>query len=262
MPELMSDKKLKIGLVQYSPVWNNKRKTADKLHLLIEKHVSDEDLLIFPEMSLTGFSMDSKKNAEEIDGFSFDFFINLASKLKKHLIAGIVTENNNRIFNSAVHFNPQGIITAQYHKIHLFSLAEEDKHFQAGFEPIISKINDWKIGFSICYDLRFPELYRKYAKQTTDLIINIASWPEKRINHWESLLKARAIENQCYVAAVNRIGSDPYHNYPGASSIFDPSGNLIIFNNDSETIISVEIELQNVSSIREKLNFLSDIKLI
>ncbi len=127
---------------------------------------------------------------------------------------------------------------------------------------IISEINGIKVGLSICYDLRFPELYRFYAKEKVHLIIVIANWPDTRIEHWGALLKARAIENQCYVAGVNRIGDDPKLHYPGFSGVFDPMGIEIVLLKNEEKILFSTISKEIVEKIRKNLPFLDDINLI
>ena len=123
-------------------------------------------------------------------------------------------------------------------------------------------MNDWNVGLSICYDLRFPELYRQYGKVKSELIIVIANWPDTRIEHWRALLKARAIENQCYVAGVNRVGKDLKLNYNGYSAVSDPMGNELTTQADIEKILTADISLKIVEETRTKLPFLNDIYLI
>ena len=126
----------------------------------------------------------------------------------------------------------------------------------------LTKIKKWKIGLTICYDLRFPELFRKYGKKRAHIIVNIANWPDTRIEHWRTLLKAGAIENQCYVAGVNRVGKDPKLNYVGHSSVFDPMGKEIVAVENEEKVIVVDLDKNYVNEVREKFPFLDDIKLI
>ncbi|MCX7612578.1 MAG: hypothetical protein N2043_13440 [Ignavibacterium sp.] len=158
--------------------------------------------------------------------------------------------------------NKKGQLVKLYRKIHPFSYANENKFFSAGKKPAITKVKNFNIGLSICYDLRFPELYRKYAKKKVHLIVNIANWPDTRIEHWRILLRARAIENQCYVAGVNRVGRDVKLNYNGYSSVFDPMGNEITYCVNEEKILIVELHKVFLNEVRAKLPFLEDIKLI
>ena len=194
-------------------------------------------------MTLTGFTMQPEK-------FECD------------VIAGLIEKKSGQYFNTLIHIEKSGKLKNHYHKIHPFSYSDEDKHFSAGDKPVITEINDLKFGLSICYDLRFPELYRMYGKEKVHLIVNTANWPVTRIEHWRSLLKARAIENQCYVAGVNRVGDDPEHHYNGLSSLFDPMGKEIVAVENEERIIFAEFPKAEVEEVREKLPFLDDMRLI
>ncbi|MCH7973193.1 MAG: hypothetical protein IH949_04785 [Bacteroidetes bacterium] len=253
---------MKIGLIQYSPDWEDKEFNKEKLTSLLQEEVEDVDLLIFPEMTLTGFTMRSKKFAEKLDGESFKYFGNVAKNFECDVITGIIENSLAEYFNTLVHITKNGKLKSTYHKIHPFSFSNEDKHFSAGEKPVITEINNWKTGLSICYDLRFPELYRFYGKEKVDLIIDIANWPDTRIEHWIALLKARAIENQCFVVGVNRVGDEPRIHYNGCSSIFDPMGRTVVKVENEERVIFAEIEKKLVDETRKKLPFLDDIKLI
>jgi len=253
---------MKIGIVQFSPVWESKRDNIEIINRLTKNFNKEIDLLVFPEMTLTGFTMNINGNAEEIDGIGFRYFMDLSFNLKTDVISGIIEMEGKQNFNSLIHFDSQGLIKAVYRKIHPFSLAREEKHFSGGKDIVISNYKNHSIGLSICYDLRFPELYRLYGKKRTEILLNIANWPKKRIMHWNHLLKARAIENQCFIVGVNRIGEDPYQEYPGNSAVYDPMGEEIFTVNEEEGIFEVDIDLANVRSVRESLGFLDDIKLI
>lgn len=253
---------MKIGLVQYNPVWENKEENKKQLEKLIESNNEDISLLIFPEMTLTGFTMQSSLQAEEVSGDSISFFKSIAKRKNCHVVAGSILKEGNNIFNSAIHLNEEGEIQKVYNKIHPFSMSGEDIKYSAGEKPVITKIGDIKTGLSICYDLRFPELFRFYAKQKVDLIIDIANWPSARIEHWRTLLKARAIENQCFVIGVNRTGSDPVSKYNGFSSVYDPTGKEIVTVENKEEMITANLDIQLVQETRNKYPFLNDIKLL
>jgi omega-amidase len=199
---------MKINLVQYSPEWEDKSGSMEKIKKLMNQNCNDS-LLVFPEMTLTGFTMEPSSFAESLNGESFSFFAELASEYNSDILAGIIEKKKNKFFNSMLYINRTGELKTVYRKIHPFSYSSEDQFYTAGTDPVTADINEWKVGLSICYDLRFPELYRMYGKKRTDLIVDIANWPVPRIEHWRTLLKARAIENQCYVAGVNRTGCDP-----------------------------------------------------
>ncbi len=253
---------MKIGLVQFAPEWENPQKSILKIEELLDKSDKDFDLLIFPEMTLTGFTMNSERFAEEIDGIGTQLFIHISSALKTNIFAGIIEQDVNQFYNTLVHFDNNGLIKARYRKIHPFSFGSESKHYSGSNEIVITKIDQVNLGLSICYDLRFPELYRFYAKEKVEAIVNIASWPTTRIEHWKTLLKARAIENQCFMIGVNRVGDDPNNKHNGCSAVFDPMGNNLVMVENEERIISCEIDINLVKETRDKLPFLRDMKLI
>lgn len=253
---------MKIGLLQYSPEWEEVENNLVKIKEIFEISYNFEDVIILPEMTLTGFTMNSTEYAEEIDGVATKFFLQLSRKYRTNIFAGLIEKDDDKIYNSLVHFDDQGLIRARYRKIHPFSFAKEDEHYDKGKEIVITEINKTKIGLTICYDLRFPELYRLYGKERVDLIINIANWPSKRIAHWKHLLKSRSIENLCFTAGVNRIGKDPKNDYAGNSALFNPMGKELLMCKDEEGIFSVEVNLNEVSETRDKFRFLDDITLI
>ena len=174
----------------------------------------------------------------------------------------MIEKDNESFYNTLIHINPSGKLVCSYRKIHPFSYSSEDKFYTGGNKAVITEINGWTVGLSICYDLRFPELFRQYAKQKVGLIIVIANWPDTRIAQWKTLLSARAIENQCYVAAVNRVGDHLKLHYNGRSSIYDPMGNEIVSLSDLEKVTSADISIENVIQVRSKFPFLEDISLI
>ncbi|MBK9097893.1 MAG: carbon-nitrogen family hydrolase [bacterium] len=252
---------MKIALVQYNPAWEDKESNKQKILSLV-REIEGVELFIFPEMTLTGFTMKSREMSETIQGESFRFFSLLAKEKASNVFAGIIERRDKRIYNTFIHIKPDGDLVKLYRKIHPFSYSGENKHFNAGVKPAYTKIRTWKIGLTICYDLRFPELYRKYGKKRNHLVVNIANWPDTRIEHWRTLLKARAIENQCYVAGINRVGKDPKLFYPGFSSVFDPMGKELATVENEEKVIVVELDKNYVKEVREKFPFLDDIKLI
>jgi len=253
---------MKLSLVQYNPKWEDKEENKSKLNSLLTSKTEDVDLLIFPEMTLTGFTMRSESYGESLESESFNYFAGLAQDFDCDVIAGIIEYSSGKYFNTLLHISRDGKLKNSYRKIHPFSYSNEDKHFSAGFEPVISDINRWSTGLSICYDLRFPELCRFYGKEKVKLIINIANWPNTRIEHWNTLLKARAIENQCFVVGVNRVGDGLRLHYNGFSSVYDPMGNSIVSVKNEEGIIIADIDKQQVEATRKKFPFLNDIKLV
>ncbi len=253
---------MKIGLIQYDPEWENKKMNSDKISWLLSHNFEKQELLVFPEMTLTGFTMKAAENAEELTGESFSFFSELARKYSSHILAGIIEKSEKKYYNSLVHINSEGKLLKTYRKIHPFSYSTEDKNYTKGEDTVLTKINDLSTGLSICYDLRFPELYRQYAKKKADMIVVIANWPDTRIEHWRTLLRARAIENQCYVLGVNRVGNDPELKYNGYSAVVDPMGNEIISVSAEEKIVTADVYKEKADEVKTSLPFLNDIRLI
>jgi len=253
---------MKINICQYSPIWENPSESIKKINALVKTDYTDSDLLIFPEMTLSGFTMESDKFAEGPDGISVRYFSRLATELNTNIFAGVIEKVEESIFNSLFHFNQDGLIQAIYRKIHPFRNAKEDIYYTAGIHPVTTNISDKTFGLSICYDLRFPELFRFYAKDGVDILVNIANWPTPRIEHWETLLKSNAITNQSYMIGVNRVGVDHFGRYNGCSSVFGPMGNKILSIENEEKIVSFEIDSEYLLHTRTKLPFLKDIKLI
>lgn len=253
---------MKIGLVQYNPHWEQKNENQKVLQDILTKSNEQYSAIIFPEMTLTGFTMRSKEFSESLNGNSIEFFNKIAREYNTNVFCGLIEQSGNDYFNSLIHIDRNGELIKIYRKVHPFSYSGEDKNYKRGEETAVTEIEGWKIGLSICYDLRFPELYRHYAKARVDLIINIANWPLTRIAHWRALLKARAIENQCFVAGVNRVGTDPSNAYNGFTSLFDPMGEELLAIEQEEGIFSCEVDLNKTSEIRAKLPFLRDMLLI
>jgi predicted amidohydrolase len=255
---------MRIGLFQYSPVWEDKEQNKKKILEILSSSKSNFDLIVFPEMTLTGFSM--KTSLAEVfdinESPTLNFFYNLAKEFSTNIAAGFIEKEDEKVFNTLFFINRNGEIISKYRKIHLFSFAREDKFYNSGKKPAIVENENLKVGLSICYDLRFPELFRYYAKSKVDLILNIANWPQSRIEHFVHLLKSRAIENQCFVAGVNRVGYGGKDYYDGRSSIFDPLGDEIVCTKDEEKLIEAEIDVTKVQKVREQFPFLDDIKLI
>jgi len=220
---------MKIALVSLNQVWEDKKENL----ILCEKYIkaaSSEgiELIIFPEMTLTGFSVSIKNIAEENkDSETILNFQKLAEKYNIGILFGVVIRDGEKALNRSVFIDEKGTVLGKYSKIHPFSFSGEDKYFNAGNEMSIIEYKNHNIGLSICYDLRFPELYTGLAKKS-DIIVNIANWPKKRVDHWNTLLKARAIENQLFVIGVNRIGKDRNKlEYEESSNAYNANGDKL-----------------------------------
>mgnify|MGYP001174180595 FL=1 len=253
---------MRVALVQYNPEFESPEINKQRIRSLLEEYAPSADVLIFPEMTLTGFTMQSTKFAETADGFSVNFFIELAQKFDCHILFGMIFKEGENIYNSLVHLNRKGSLVTRYDKVHPFSFAGEHNHYRPGTHPIITDIDGLSFGLSICYDVRFPELYRNYGKEKVDVLVAIANWPKPRIAHWRTLLQARAIENQAFMIGVNRVGSDPLGVYTGYSSIINPKGEIVAEVESEETIIVAEVNQDEIRQVRNKFPFLDDIRLL
>jgi len=224
---------LKITLIQTEPVWED---IKGNLALFDEKinNISEKtDLIILPEMFATGFSMNAANLAQDTNGSSIKWLQKISSQINADIVGSIIFKINDMYFNRLLWAKPDGRLFS-YDKKHLFRFAGEEKVYSEGVENITVELNGWKIRPFICYDLRFPAWTRNIKNQY-DIAIFIANWPEKRSIHWKSLLQARAIENQCYVIGVNRVGVDGNGLfYSGDSSIIDPLGKIIFQKTDEE----------------------------
>ena len=245
---------LSVTLIQSNLVWENKAANLAQFSEKIQTQTAPGQLVILPEMFSTGFSMNPAQLAETMDGPTVQWMKTMAAEKKIILTGSAIIEEEGHFYNRLLWVLPNGTV-AHYNKRHLFAFAGENQFYAAGNKRLIAAVNGWKINLQICYDLRFPELYRLYAKENVDMIIDIANWPDTRIEHWRTLLKARAIENQCYVAGVNRAGNDPKLNYNGFSSVFDPMGKEIVTVENAEKVIAVEIDKTFVNEIRKNYPF-------
>jgi omega-amidase len=220
---------MNIALVSLDQVWEDKIANLKQCDSYIKKSSENGvDLIIFPEMTLTGFSMNATLIGEQEEcSNTVDEFKKLAKKYCIAIVFGVVFHGQNRDTNNLIFITKNGRLGSKYAKIHPFSYSGEDKVYKGGNEISTQSFMDADIGLTICYDLRFPELYSALGV-TCDMVINISNWPKKRINHWKTLLKARAIENQYFCIGVNRTGVDGNGlKYEDSSVIYNANGELL-----------------------------------
>ncbi|MCF8255677.1 MAG: amidohydrolase [Bacteroidia bacterium] len=218
---------LKIALIQQDLIWENKLENLQKFDQLISNIKEPIDLILLPEMFSTGFTMRADKFAETMDGNAVSLMKKWANEKHVAVAGSLIIKEVGKYYNRFVWVEPNGEIQT-YDKAHLFRMGEEQLHFSKGLNRIIISYKGWKIAPFICYDLRFPVWIRKSKNFDYDLLLFSANWPERRKFHWNLLLQARAIENQSYVAAVNRIGIDGNGmNHSGDSQIISPLGEVI-----------------------------------
>lgn len=249
--------------LQLDIAWENKPANFDTVRRLLQQARPEQyALVVLPEMFATGFSMDTAKVAEPYGGPTEQFLAQTAAEFSIYILAGVaMTGRDGRARNKALVFSPEGKLIAYYSKMRPFTVGGEPEHYTAGQHPIVFRWGDCAVAPFICYDLRFPELFRAAAAQhKPELFLVIASWPETRIIHWVRLLQARAIENQAYVVGVNRVGSDPYYQYPGRSIICDPQGELLADAGTVEGVIRANLDVGTLTKYRQSLPFLADLK--
>jgi omega-amidase len=246
---------INITLIQSDIIWEDKISNLKNYQEKIDK-IESTDLIILPEMFTTGFSMNPKDISETMNGETIQWMKANASKMNSAICGSIIIEEEGKYFNRFIWVNPDGSIH-QYDKKHLFSFAGENKNYTPGNKKIIIEYKGWKICPLVCYDLRFPVWSRN--SEEYDLLIYVANWPTKRKLAWKSLLVARAIENQCYVIGVNRVGKDENnHYYSGESSLINALGETLYINSHVEDVYSTTITKYELNKIRKLLPFLND----
>jgi omega-amidase len=247
---------MKIAIIQSDLVWENP--TANRNHFEEKINTITEaiDLIVLPEMFSTGFTMNPSVVAETMNGETVQWMQQLAKNKQLAITGSLVIEENGKYYNRMLFVFPDGVIQ-KYDKRHLFSLAKEEMVFTAGKHKIIVDYKDWKICLQICYDLRFPVFARNV--ENYDLLLYVASWPKPRINAWDILLRARAVENLCYTVGVNRVGTDANQlEYVGHSQIVDYLGNYSVEPFENETIKIISLDKDAMMETRNRLNFLND----
>ncbi len=248
---------MKLALIQTNLIWENPQ---DNLDILSEKIASLEagiDIIMLPEMFATGFTMQPEKSAAAMDGMEIQWMKEMAVNTGAVICGSLSMKDGGTNFNRFVWAMPNGDIQC-YDKRHLFSMGEENNHYTAGKEKLLIDYKGWRIRPIVCYDLRFPVWCRNVGDY--DLLLCVANWPALRSYAWRQLLIARAIENQCYVAAVNRVGADGNGiGHDGFSCVVSPKGEVMWEQGEGlETIGKIEIDLQTLLDFRQQFPVLDD----
>lgn len=247
---------MKIALIQSSLYWENPAANRNNFEEKINAIAEQVDLIVLPEMFSTGFTMNPNNIAETMKAETIKWMKTLAKAKKCAMTGSLIIKENDHFYNRLVFVFPSGEIQI-YDKRHLFTLAGEDKVYTSGKEKLIIEYLGWRICPLICYDLRFPVFSRN--TEDYDLLIYVANWPKPRINAWDILLKARAVENMCYTIGVNRFGFDTNNlEYNGHSQAIDYLGNLIMKPQEAEGIFVVELNKEKLLKSRNKFGFLND----
>jgi omega-amidase len=247
---------MKVALIQTSLFWEKPEENRAHFEGIIDSIVESVDLIVLPEMFTTGFTMNPTNIAESMDGNTVVWLKSIALRKSSAITGSVIIKENGSYFNRLFFVLPSGKVET-YDKRHLFTLAGEKKEYKAGKSKLIINYGGFKICPLICYDLRFPVFSRNVEEY--DLLLYVANWPESRINAWDILLRARAIENQCFTIGVNRSGED--HNqllYNGHSQAIDFLGNYLLEPQSEERVFIVELDKNQMVSSRKNLDFLSD----
>lgn len=247
-------------LIQTNLFWEDKKANLEMLQAKIERIREKTEVVILPEMFTTGFSMKPEILAETMDGETVQWMKKMAAEKKIILTGSMIIEEDGKYFNRLVWMLPNGEYGV-YDKRHLFAYANEHAHYTAGNKKLIASVKGWKINLQICYDLRFPVWARQdfQSENKYDLLINVANWPEKRTVAWQTLLRARAIENQCFVVGVNRTGEDGNRiYYSGNSTIIGPSGEIIYEKTKEEEVVTYTLWKEKITETRNQFPFWKD----
>ena len=252
---------LTVSLIQTPLHWEDKAANRAMLEARILSIPEKTELVILPEMFSTGFSMEPGRLAETMTGDTVNWMKSIAAQKKIILTGSLMMEENGQYFNRLLWVLPNGQI-GMYDKRHLFAYAGEDKQYTPGQKRLIASVKGWRIHLQICYDLRFPVWARQQSQEEGpeyDLLIYVANWPSRRAHAWKSLLPARAIENQCYVIGVNRIGTDGNgHHYSGDSVVLDPHGQPLFQAGDQDCIHTLTLDKSPLEEIRTQMPFWKD----
>jgi predicted amidohydrolase len=247
---------IRISVIQTDILWENKTGNFRKYEEMISSLCNDADIVVLPEMFSTGFSMNVEKMSEPFRAETLDWMMAVSEKGNFGLCGSFMVRDENRYFNRWVFVTPDKT-SWFYDKRHLFRMGEENKYFSPGRNQLVVNFRGIRIFPNICYDLRFPVWNRNRNKY--DLLINSANWPESRRDVWITLLKARAIENQCYVAGCNRVGTDGKGiSYSGDSMIINPRGEIISSSVAVEDCINGLISLNELNDFRHDFPVLED----
>lgn len=247
---------LHVTLIQSDLIWEDIQANLLSIEQQLNQISSETDVIILPEMFSTAFTNNAVKLAVKMDDHPVKWMQEKAKHHQALLIGSMIIEDEGKFFNRLLAVFPDGKVQ-HYDKRHLFSLMREHEYYSAGTNRLLIEYKSWKILPFVCYDLRFPVWCRNV--EMADLMIFVANWPEKRAEHWNTLLKARAIENQCFVAAVNRVGSDFYGNeYAGDSAVYNFWGKEIISAKKLPQVLTTALSKEDLNQHRGKYTFWKD----
>jgi omega-amidase len=252
---------LTLTIIQTDLSWEDKAANLQMLEQKINRIKEKTEIVVLPEMFSTGFSMNPAKLAETMDGKTLEWMKKVAVHKKIILTGSVIIKEDENYFNRLVWMLPNGQFGI-YDKRHRFAFAGEDQQYTEGHKRLIASVKGWRINLLVCYDLRFPVWSRQEPRSGEleyDVLLYVANWPERRSIAWKTLLQARAIENQCYVVGVNRVGKDGNGiNHSGDSMVIDPLGEILYHKKEEEDIFTITLNKEHLQSVREKFPFWKD----
>ncbi|GAB4511268.1 MAG: carbon-nitrogen family hydrolase [Anaerolineae bacterium] len=252
--------KLVISLAQMNIVLGDVKRNINTMEkMAAEAAKRGSHLLVLPELWSTGYALDKAQDlADVLNTGIFTHISTVAAKAKLSIIGSVLEKRGMDVTNSAAFFAANGRMMGIYRKIHLFRLMNEDRYLQAGSSPLGMDLPWGRTALAICYDLRFPELFRRYALEDTQLVVLPAEWPLERVEHWRTLIMARAIENQTFMVAANAAGKTGDTVFGGHSMIVDPWGKIIVEAGEEPMLVTGEIEMDRVKEVRERIPVFED----
>ncbi|MFN8379740.1 MAG: carbon-nitrogen family hydrolase [Anaerolineae bacterium] len=251
---------MSISLVQMNIALGDVRKNLKTVEdAVAEAARRGSHLVVLPELWATGYALEQGTSlASDLNAGVFGQVAALAAQHKLCIVGSHLERRGMQVANSAPFIDPRGQVRGVYRKIHLFRLMDEDRYLQPGSAPLLLDLPWGATAFAICYDLRFPELFRRYAVEGAKLIVIPAEWPIERVEHWRALLVARAIENQCYIIATNACGQTGDTTFGGHSMIVDPWGKIVLEVGEQPALATGEIELELVDAVRKRIPVFDD----
>ena len=254
----MIKEQLTITLVQMNVSLGSPEKNLARVERLLDPANNSSDIILLPELWSSGYDYENFPQMAATTPTMLGRMAKIAMAKNSYVGGSLVEADNGNFYNTFFLIDPKGNNLAAYRKIHLFSLMKEDLHFSPGLKPCLIEIYGQPVGLMTCYDIRFPELSRTLALQGAQLLLVCAQWPRPRTAHWRTLLKARAIENQLFVAACNRIGQGAEHRYPGSSTIINPWGENVLNTPHRQGAFSSTLNFAKVKEVRQTIACFDD----
>ena len=254
----MNKEQINITLVQMNVILGCPEKNLARVNNLLHSVSETPDIILLPELWSSGYDFENFTKLAATTPAMLEHLAIIAKTRESYIGGTLVEEDSGKFYNTFFLIDPKGNCIAAYRKIHLFSLMEEERHFAPGRKPCLVEICGLQVGLMTCYDIRFPELSRNLTLQGAQLLLVCAQWPRPRTTHWRTLLQARAIENQLFVAACNRIGQGREHRYPGSSAIIDPWGETTLKTPDRQGAFTATINLAKVNEVRRTMTCFAD----